>query len=833
MAGVVCSRTGLAGCAAAADCTLLLCGGGLEADKAVCASDGCCTCKDRAWFFFVFGAYMMLLVGVACVARATAPSRRVAGGDAASASATAGPRTLREHFMATGHFGTAVLTLTLFSTAFSGYTVVGVPQEASEMGWVALRWAAIGVPINLSALVFFPRLRRIGVARGYCSPTDIISDRFNATPLRFVSALTLLITLFVFTAGQVKAIINILDALSLGRLDKTATTVMIMAVVVVCEWIGGQRSVAISDAIQAGIMLCAFVVMPFVVLHLYGSLDDVVGAGCSRAPHCVGGPERTPWVVRAPTATGSCPADAYEHQAVAPGAHRGGSNASAPTAGWEWVPSPAAFADRNCWSSTLANNGSAFAGSVTPAEQATALFVDHASRTRFGATALTMLSFLWNMVPFPLNTHILQKIYVAKSDEILKRSCMLMCWASLVCNLPSIYYGLVYAARFKGGEGGGGSGGSAFPTLAGALVDEGGFAKLVSIIAACSVLAAIMSSVDSLLIGANNLITVDLVQTTLWPAATPKALLRISLVATPAFAFAALLFALHAESVNFAALINLQSSFLWQVAPTFVACCYSDRLAAYPLLCGQAAGTLATIVLEVRGAGTHAIAPSGLWGLLLNLAVACVAQLVLATIGSAFATHGGTIGSRPAPPHGSAPGGPGPGTGTGIRPGECLSWQGARRLDLDTVESEIMGNTAEPLAGTRGKAVAACSAVLVSLGLPWWDTPFAEQAVFLGMPKWGVVFLSCYLVSLVLVTYLYWGWGTDTACGVGVGVGVLARGRSGEGALKLHPDDLPGSGLSDPLMGMDTFADHSDHSGHGGHGGHGGADDGGSRGVDC
>ena len=418
-----CAATGLLGCTSSSDCAALVCGGSVAVDKASC-KDSCCTCEDRAWFFFAFGAYMTLLLGVAVTARATAPAR--------SADDANGKPALREHFMATGHFGTVVLTLTLFSTAFSGYTVVGVPQEASEVGWVALRWAAIGVPINLAVLLFYPRLRRIGVVRKYNSPTDIISDRFHARSLRFVSALTMLTTLFIFTTGQVKAIISIMDALSLGRMDTTGTAIMIMSVVVVCEWIGGQRSVAISDAMQASIMLCSFVVMPFVVMNLYGSLSAIADEHCQEAPHCVGA--NVPWIVRSPTTTGSCPRDAYCTVDSLAG------NTSSVS-----FPLPEAFRNQNCWASTLAHNhnGTAYASSVTPEQKQTAVFVDHGNSTAFDSTALTMFSFMFNMIPFPLNTHIVQKIYVAKTDEILKRSCMLMIYASLVCNLPSIYYGMV------------------------------------------------------------------------------------------------------------------------------------------------------------------------------------------------------------------------------------------------------------------------------------------------------------------------------------------------------------------------------------------------------
>jgi len=175
---------------------------------------------------------------------------------------------LRQHFMASGNFGTFVMTLTIFSTAFSGYTVVGVPNESSTVGFVALRWLAITITVNVGVLILFPRLREIGTARGYDSPTDFIADRFNCNSLRLTSAIVFVAPLYIYTTVQFKSIIDIIDGLSLGRVDKHAVAVVICIIIVACEWIGGQRSVSLSDAAQASIMLVAFMTMPFVIVYV-------------------------------------------------------------------------------------------------------------------------------------------------------------------------------------------------------------------------------------------------------------------------------------------------------------------------------------------------------------------------------------------------------------------------------------------------------------------------------------------------------------------------------------------------------------------------------------
>ena len=69
---------------------------------------------------------------------------------------------------------------------------------------------------------------------------------------------------------------------------------------------------------------------------------------------------------------------------------------------------------------------------------------------------------------------------------------------------------------------------------------QGGFAEFVAVIASCSALAAIMSTCDSTIIGANNVVTVELVQNWLWKGATHKQLEYFSMAFTPVFAALAL-----------------------------------------------------------------------------------------------------------------------------------------------------------------------------------------------------------------------------------------------------------------------------------------------------
>jgi Na+/proline symporter len=77
-----------------------------------------------------------------------------------------------------------------------------------------------------------------------------------------------------------------------------------------------------------------------------------------------------------------------------------------------------------------------------------------------------------------------------------------MMWLSVsafIVFLPSFYYGMLAASDFSGETM------TAVPMLAGKLMDLGGFRQFVAIISLNAVVAAIMSTADSTIIGGTNI----------------------------------------------------------------------------------------------------------------------------------------------------------------------------------------------------------------------------------------------------------------------------------------------------------------------------------------
>ena len=76
------------------------------------------------------------------------------------------------HYLGGRSFGPFVTVMTLFASLFSGYTVVGIPTEAFNKGFIAFRWLVIGTSNSFGLLISAPRLRKCSLVRNHQTPVD-------------------------------------------------------------------------------------------------------------------------------------------------------------------------------------------------------------------------------------------------------------------------------------------------------------------------------------------------------------------------------------------------------------------------------------------------------------------------------------------------------------------------------------------------------------------------------------------------------------------------------------------------------------------------------------
>jgi Na+/pantothenate symporter len=141
-------------------------------------------------------------------------------------------------------------------------------MDNTSMGLAKMPAAMVGF------LAVAPHLHKIRVLRRHQSPVDIITDRYQSQIFRYTTILLMI----------VPALIS--NSLFNVQPDSSWTVVGIAGISVLCEWIGGMRSVAFTDCIQGIIMIACFVALLFVALRQYGRRSDLERETYPRQSFC-------------------------------------------------------------------------------------------------------------------------------------------------------------------------------------------------------------------------------------------------------------------------------------------------------------------------------------------------------------------------------------------------------------------------------------------------------------------------------------------------------------------------------------------------------------------
>jgi hypothetical protein len=185
-----------------------------------------------------------------------------------------------------------------------------------------------------------------------------------------------------------------------------------MVVTVLCDWIGGQRGITLSDSIQAGFMLLSFFTMPFVVAHEFRPFADLM-SDCTTGD-CI--PLRRPWFLKTPNVLGTC---LLNENATDPDCFRSHFNSTQ-----ECVTRPLPLAGADRIGRLAVVHSPCLASSRTRvdryADGVELWGLNPDERTIFDHQTLSMLGFIMNGFAFPVQTHFLQKLFLARSEGVIR-----------------------------------------------------------------------------------------------------------------------------------------------------------------------------------------------------------------------------------------------------------------------------------------------------------------------------------------------------------------------------------------------------------------------------
>ena len=525
-----------------------------------------------------------------------------------------------------------------------------------------------------------------------------------------------------YLVAQFYTVKVLIPVLSGDRMNANVTAWFLAAVMWICEAIGGWNAITKTDAIQSAIMIISLVAVPCIAQNYYGgaaqsvdfNCEGLVTVNCSTPEFagtlCAGN------LGRDATRIGCAAEIGYTPMGVGY------------TAGYKTL-NPAG----TTWSRYFEPLTDFFikgANQTVPGTPRTSYGTD--SSGVFNNVALYMLGFNLLFFAFSLNPHWLQRTIAGATATGVKQANMAMNFASLIATLPGLLCGIMVGAHILPIR----ASAEPYGVLLAEFMNKEGFVEFVAVLAAVSVFAAIMSTVDSAMHGITNTISSDFVKNWFfvkYPAYdTPSMTLNISRVISFCFLFLSCAVALYEDKLNeegsdvYAKLISWQNALLFQCVPSFYLALYQSKVKAGNHIIGIVAGLVTVIVMTwyeelhynfgsryaiekdaepagvvpvfgildnpdnyTDGAKTFyfAYAP-GLWGGLMNLVITVVLNMVA----------GGD--EKP------------------WMPINTKVFGGSQLLGKDVTAT--MAHTTEPIKTTVGMLSMVATFLLCNLCLPWW-----------------------------------------------------------------------------------------------------------------
>ncbi|GGF14704.1 sodium:solute symporter [Halobacillus andaensis] len=221
--------------------------------------------------------------------------------------------------------------------------------------------------------------------------------------------------------------------------------------------------------------------------------------------------------------------------------------------------------------------------------------------------------------------HAIQRIFAAKDERTLKRSFSRMAW------MPFLTAGVVFIIGIIGIN--------AFPDLSTAESEQlvGMMASAVAsqnvifywamVLLFGGVIAAIVSTADSVLLTFSSIISNDLYGSYINPNASERKKLLVGKLVGVAAVGILILVAWFPPGTLYQIFV-LKFEVLIQIAPALILGLYWNRLHTKAVFTGMLSGTIVASVMTIFGWSYLGVA-NGLWGLLINLIICVVGSLVM------------------------------------------------------------------------------------------------------------------------------------------------------------------------------------------------------------
>jgi len=176
-----------------------------------------------------------------------------------------------DYFLANRTVGGFVSAMSYSATTYSAFMMVGLVGLTYKSGIASLGFELTYLVGTVFLLVLFaPRYWLAGRRYGLMTPSELLSVRYGSKWVGATASLLCLVTLVPYASVQLMGMGYLLEGVSAGAFPFWAgMTVAALITVVFSVW-AGLRSVAITDALQATIMLVSsLLLVGFIMVFLF------------------------------------------------------------------------------------------------------------------------------------------------------------------------------------------------------------------------------------------------------------------------------------------------------------------------------------------------------------------------------------------------------------------------------------------------------------------------------------------------------------------------------------------------------------------------------------
>ncbi len=167
-------------------------------------------------------------------------------------------KTPESYFLANRNLKTVSLFFTILATNFSAFYFLGFAGEAYRIGYGHYTIMALGTGLaGTSFYLIGARVWRLGKAKGYITPAELIFGETGSRPLSYLFGAVMVIFTLPYLSLQIVGGGYLLESLTNGQVPYLLAASLLTLVTIVYVLIGGMHSVARTD-LKQGILVVVF-----------------------------------------------------------------------------------------------------------------------------------------------------------------------------------------------------------------------------------------------------------------------------------------------------------------------------------------------------------------------------------------------------------------------------------------------------------------------------------------------------------------------------------------------------------------------------------------------